>query len=191
MLVGACLNWTRVEPIGRVSQPTFSLSCPISACPISTMGNNDQAVLAHNCDDDDDDGNLPVTCAVTVPEILPIGLTLAGCTNQRLQQATIDTNLDRFIENFGVMPIAGCAICEDMQRTAIPDAWIDGNEHTLKKFFVALFHLRECLKEIDIESKFNCLMHWGRNSCWNMMKRTQAMKPEKIVWPDGSDSLDL
>jgi len=51
---------------------------------------------------------------VTAKEMLDIGVSLAY-SEGRAKRAKTETNQDRFLESFGVMPTTACNIYEDMQ----------------------------------------------------------------------------
>ena len=128
---------------------------------------------------------------VTAPAMLMFGLSLMRYTDPRIERATQATNEERFLAMFGITAPTACTIYEDMQRTPIQEARIEGNQNSLKAFLMGCHYLRKYPTEADLEPKFDYSKYWARELCWGMIKRIRAMRAEKIVWPDDLAANDI
>lgn len=135
---------------------------------------------------DDDDDNL-VTSIYTPKALMRIGLKLVGFKRRRIKKACEETNKGRFIGHFGVFPYEATLIWEDLQRMGT--ALFPESNRKINYFLMALHFLKRYPTEIEREGIFDISAMWGRNWCWYMVERIQALKRRKIVWPE-SDNAD-
>lgn len=132
-----------------------------------------------------------VTHIVTVQQILQAGLALFYSPARVARVKNNSTNLDRFNTKFGVQPVTACMIYEDLQKTNIDDARIDSpNDISLKFFLISLYYLQKYPTEDVMESTLDISPRYISKMVWQYIGRVQAMKAEKIVWPDNLNDSD-
>ena len=73
-----------------------------------------------NEEDSTEEDPPPISHIVTVDEMLHVGVTLLY-SEQRAKRAKVTTNIERFLESFGVTPQSACNVYEDLQTK-----WSDG-----------------------------------------------------------------
>jgi hypothetical protein len=139
-------------------------------------------------DDDEHDNGLLI---YTASEILKIGLHLAGYKRRRIRRAKKKTNLDRFRGHFGSNPNVLAEILEDLQTTEVEEAQVPAEELNIDHFLMAMHHLKRYPTEIEREAMFDISHMWGRDRCWFYIKRVQALKALKILWPDDNFGDDI
>lgn len=100
----------------------------------------------------DEDSLPPVAHIVTDDEILERGLILARYQDTQIDRCSTETNITRFRNHFGPSPRVAATIYEDMQRTNIDEARIEGSPETLVVFLKACYFLRKYPKESQQES---------------------------------------
>jgi hypothetical protein len=137
-----------------------------------------------NDDTSDDDDNHGVTSILTPSELLKIGLNLVGFTRRRIRRAKTTTNMKRFKSFFGSSPGVIAMIWEDLQKTRINEARVPPQDRKIKYFLMAMHHLKRYPTEIEREGMLNISAMWGRDWVWYFVEKVQALKGEKIVWPD-------
>jgi hypothetical protein len=161
---------------------------------LAMMNSNDDGIGAYADNDDGyetDESNGFVNHIVTSDEMLHFGLSLLRFTDEEIGRVQMKTNKNRFNDHFGVMPKTACKIYDNLQRTPIEQAKIVGDELNLKRFLLGLYYLRKYPKESEFESIFKYSKYWGRKICWTMIRKIQALKAEKIVWPDDLGQNDI
>jgi hypothetical protein len=142
-------------------------------------------------DDDDDDDNHEVTSIITPSEFMEIGLRLVGFKECRIQRAQPATNIDRFKSFFGSSPRVIAMIWEDLQKTRINEAQVPPQDRKIKYFLMAMHHLQRYPTEIEREGMFDISAMWGRDWVWYFVEKVQALKAEKIVWPNDYGGDDI
>jgi hypothetical protein len=68
----------------------------------------------------------------TADETLSMGLKIAGFDTGRQQNVQRETNLERFKDFFGCVPVIYAEIWEDLQTTGIAEARIDTTKCSVK-----------------------------------------------------------
>ena len=129
-----------------------------------------------------------VMSIISPTEMLKIGLDLVGFTERRIEQAYIVTNGDRFVSFFGASAAVCAQIWEDLQVTGIEEAFILPNDGDVKYFLMALHHLKKYPTEVEREALFDVSAMWGREKIWFFVEKIQALKAQKIVWPEEWDN---
>ena len=124
----------------------------------------------------------------TEGEVLRCGLRLAKFTSQRIKRAKKMTNCTRFAELFGVSATIATQVFHDLQTTVFDDARLERIEADLEFYLMTLYFLKNYPKESQIEALFDYSRKWARSMIWFYAKKIQALKQERIVWPDFSDS---
>ena len=143
-------------------------------------------------DSSDDERDGLVTHIVTVQHMLLVGLELFYKPDRIARVVNLSTNIDRFNTKFGVQPVTACMLYEDLQKTNIDDARIDEPDKTTLKFFlISLYFLRKYPTEDILESTLDFSPRYISGVAWQYVYRIQAMKAEKIVWPDDLNDQDM
>ena len=141
--------------------------------------------------DDSGDEDHGVTIILTTAKIMRIGLKLMGYTTRRIRRAKKKFNLDRFGGHFGCSPQVCATIWEDLQATAVEAARVEAKDLSVKHFLMALHHLKRYPTQIEREAIFDISLGWGSAKCWFYIEKIQALKEEKIVWPEGNFGDDI
>ena len=142
------------------------------------------------CNDDDDD-NRGITSILTVDDMLITGLSLGGYTKQRIKRTKGSTNIERYKSLYGSSPHVCAMIWEDFQTTSLPNAHVLPRDRKVKWFLIALHHLKRYPTEFEREAKFDVNIAWSRDWVWFFIEKIQALKDEKIVWPDNNFGTDV
>jgi hypothetical protein len=58
-------------------------------------------------------------------------------------------------------------------------------------FLMVLRHLKRYPTEVKREGIFDILLKWGRDKVWYYVEKVQALKAQKIVWPDDNFGDDV
>ena len=131
-----------------------------------------------------------VTHVVTIHRMLQFGLELFYSTD-RINRALAITNISRFNIKFGIQPVTACTVYEDLQKTNIDASRIDSpDDTTLKHFLMSLYYLRKYPTEDEMESTLDFSPRYISRIVWKFVHRIQAMKAQKIVWPDNLNNED-
>jgi hypothetical protein len=120
----------------------------------------------------------------TPDEILQEGLEIGGFNRQQQQRVKRDTNLRRFRAMYGSNPIVYAQIIEDLQTTHIEKARVKQKDISVKKFLIAMNFLK-CYQSEEVRcGKFDVSEKTARKWGWFFSKKVQALKEQKIVWPE-------
>ena len=119
----------------------------------------------------------------TEDEILEIGLLLLKYAPKRIRRAKRTTNKHRFKVHFGVPPDVAALVFSDLQTTTTFDALLPPSSRNVNHFLMALHHLKIYPTEIQREPQFDVSLSHGRDKVWYYIRKIQALKEEKIVWP--------
>jgi hypothetical protein len=114
-----------------------------------------------------------------------------GFKRSRLKRAEKKTNIDRFRGHFGSNPNVIAEILEDLQTTEVEEAYVPSEKLNIDHFLMAMHHLKRYPTEIEREAIFNISHMWGRNSCWFYIEKVQALKAQKITWPEDDFGDDI
>ena len=150
--------------------------------------------MHYHDDEEDDNNNHPdggVTSILTPEEILEIGLIFGGYTMNRMERSNRTKNIDRFISLYGSTPTVCAAIWEDLQQTQIEEARVEVAARNINHFLMALHQLKRYPTDFEREAKFDISLMWGRDWCWFFVEKIQALKNEKIVWPENNFDDDI
>ena len=125
---------------------------------------------------------------LTPKEILQIGLRLVNYSEGRISRAKkTSTNTTRFKSHFGVNQIVAAQVFEDLQTTDHEEARLDEDKIEIKYFLQALSFLYIYETEQRREPVFDLSHKTMRNWVWYYVKKIQALKKDKIVFPDVAD----
>jgi hypothetical protein len=140
---------------------------------------------------EDDNDNRGITSIITSNEMLKVGLKIGGYKNGRINRAKKATNINRFKSLYGSTPRVVALIWEDLQTTQVDAAHVLPKDRKVKFFLMALHHLKRYPTEYEQEAKFDINIGWGRDWCWFFVEKIQALKVEKIKWPDDNFGTDI
>jgi len=140
--------------------------------------------MNNNNDNDDNTGLL------TPNEILMSGLRLIY-TEHRINNVRGDPvvsirNIQRFKDHFGAKPLVIATLWEDLIGNDVPETLIAEHprELSIDGLLEALHFLYRYRTEAEREATFDKSTKTLRKSCWYYLKRIQALKTKKIVFPD-------
>jgi len=121
---------------------------------------------------------------VTPGLVLEQGLALVGFSRDRQQSVRRSKNLERFKTHFGAAPSVIAAIWMDLKTTPVPEANISDVANTSVNHLLMAAHFLKCYpKENECEAVFGLSDTTVRKWMWCYIKRLQALKETKIVWP--------
>jgi hypothetical protein len=126
----------------------------------------------------------------TAAELLELGLLTRGFTQERIAKNKPERLKDWFQTSFGCPPVVVSAMWNDLQTTGIDDARIGDDADadfipiSIYDFFNALEFLKCYLPEKKREGMTNLSAKTLRTRCWYCCRKLQALKHEKVVWPD-------
>lgn len=132
----------------------------------------------------------------TPSQMLQRGLELAGMSIDRQRRQKRESCINDFKAIYGAHPLVLADIWEDLQTTtrALPTA--DNNNATparidttkrwvhMKNFLRTMSFLRLYQTETQMKVQFGNTEKTIRKFVWYFLHRIQAMKADKIVWPD-------
>ena len=132
-----------------------------------------------------------VTHVVRIQQMLQTGLELFYKPERINRVQNVTTNIRRFGLKFGIQPVTACTLYEDLQKTSVDASRIDNPDDTsLKHFLISLYFLRKYPTEDEMESTLDFAPRYISGVVWKFVYRIQAMKAEKIVWPDNLNNED-
>lgn len=120
----------------------------------------------------------------TSKEVLQIGLRLVKFSVKRIKRAKRVRNIRRFEQQYGVSPEIAVALFHDLQTTVFEDALVIQKDADIRYYLLTLYFLKNYPKEYQIEAQFDWSPKWARDHYWFWAKKIQAMKSEKIIFPD-------
>ena len=121
-----------------------------------------------------------IMAILTAIEFLQKGLELAGFSRRRQQRVCRATNLRRFKDHFGSLPVVYAQIWEDLQTTDIPEARIDARKDCVDSFLMAIHFLKCYPKEGERAAIFKICKKTARKWGWYFAEKVQALKVEKV-----------
>jgi hypothetical protein len=142
------------------------------------------ATMMEEQEGESDNDNYGITSIISPDEMMKTGLRLAGYKRRRMNKAKKETNIERFKAQYGSSPVVVAAIWEDLQLTDISEAFVHEQDQKIKFFLITLHHLKRYPTEYEREAKFDVSLMWGQYWCWFFVEKIQALKAEKIVWPE-------
>jgi len=135
-------------------------------------------------DEGSEDDVDPDVVVFTPDEILNKGLRLVNYSPRRIRRAKRKRNIERFKGHFGSEPVVLAQIWEDLQRTDVAEARLPPGDAKLDRFLMAMHHLKRYPTELEREPIFDIDLMEGRDWVWYFLEKVQALKAEKICWPD-------
>lgn len=123
-----------------------------------------------------------VVCSPT--ELRRRGLRLVNYTKKRLRKAKTKKNNERFVGHFGASPSVIAQMWEDLQTTTVERAHVHPDMLGIDAFSMTMHHLKRHPTELEREATFDINEKTGRKKIWPWAERLQALKEEKIFWPE-------
>lgn len=126
----------------------------------------------------------------TPAEVLQLGLLTRGFSQERIVKNKQDRLDEWFQSSFGCSPVVVAAMWHDLQTTTnnlarIGDTNIaDFIPISLFDFLNAIEFLKCYLSEKKREGMCNLSGKTLRMRCWYYCQKLQALKHEKVIWPD-------
>jgi hypothetical protein len=151
---------------------------------LRNRGSMDDASDDDDDDDDDIDGDIQI---FTIDELLKLGLRMVRYRSKRIRRAKRETNQNRFRKHFGSSALVCALIWEDLQTTTVQDARVPPDSRRIEYFLMAMHHLKLYPKEYEREATWDVSEMWGRDWVWYYLEKIQALKKEKITWPEDFD----
>lgn len=149
--------------------------------PTMSVNNDDASSVDHS---------IPEGLVIfTEDELLYLGLRLIRYKCRRINRARKATNIKRFRKNFGGVPDAVNALWEDLQTTDDPEAFLEEKDRDIKKLLMALYQIKKYPTEEDRERIFDLSHSWSREKVWFYLEKIQALKKQKIVWPENNEDI--
>lgn len=105
-------------------------------------------------------------------------------SRRRIKRAELQTNVARFRRHFGVRPIVVCEIWEDLQTSDNPNILVPKSKAIPKYFLMCLHHLKRYPTEGEREGPWDIGFKAGSEWVKYFIERLQALKFEKIVFPN-------
>lgn len=136
------------------------------------------------------DTMIPPRVILTPSEVLVAGLRLVNYSEGRIDRVkNKETNTTRFKRHFGCNQYVAAQLFEDLQTTENEDAVLDDNKINIDYFLQSLNFIKVYETEDRREPIFDRSPKILREWVWYYIGKIQAMKAEKIVFPDdfGSD----
>lgn len=135
--------------------------------------------------DNASDTSEPPLVILTAKEILVEGLKLVNFTEARIRRVkNKETNITRFKSHYGCNPVVCAQIFEDLQTTRLDEARIAANKTNIHYFLAALHFLKVYETEERREPIFDRSPKTMREWVWYFVRKIQALKHEKIVFPE-------
>lgn len=156
-----------------------------------TMNQNDNSIDDGRDDISTESISSTVTSIMTPMALMKKGLQLGGYSNRRIGKTRQERNIERFKSLYGASPFVVAMIWEDLQTTSVNEAFVPPEYRKEKYFLMALHHLKRYPTDIEREAKFDINIDWSRRWVWYFVEKVQALKQEKIKWPDDNFSSDV
>ena len=123
----------------------------------------------------------PIAHIVTQAEMLDAGIKLTY-SEKKYKRAKLESNRQRFLDTFGLLPATACAVYEDLQKSGNPAARIENaNATELQYFLIGLYFLRQYPTREGLERSFDYSKEWIAAKCWDWVIRIQALFDKEIV----------
>ena len=122
--------------------------------------------------------------AITALKFLVYGLELAGYSDDQIGRMNQDVQVSNFSRFFGSYPYVIEKIWVDLQTTTTKAARLDEGYDDPIKFLMAHYFLKMYPRDREMPAIFHLCRHTIREWTWYYIYKMQALKDEKIVWPE-------
>ena len=137
--------------------------------------------MSSDSSSDNDDGLV----IYTANEILEKGLVLARVSERSIQRRSQEKLAKNFVDRYGASHVVVAQIWEDLQITNIPQARLLPKDRKRISYFLMAMHF---LKRYNVESEraldYGLSEDTVRKWSWFFVEKIQALKANKIKWPD-------
>lgn len=120
------------------------------------------------------------TISYSPKEMLLNGLQIAGFERRNIKSCRSVTNLRRFKDFYGSLPVVYCKIYDDLQITHNAEARIDPQRCDIDRFLLGI----NFLKVYGLENHRAALFKMHPDTCrkwaWYVVEKLQALKAEKV-----------
>lgn len=123
----------------------------------------------------------------TSGQICQRGLELVGISEQRIANWKLESLVDSFVTHFGSHPRVYRKIWLALQDTHNNEARVGPDHLNLDYFLISLYFLKLYPTQSQMVAKFDVCRMTLDNWIWYYLKKIQALKEEKIVWPEGQN----
>lgn len=128
---------------------------------------------------------------ISTRRMLKTGLKLFY-SRKKISSAGETTNRKRFKHFFGASPEVVVAIWNDLQTTEVEDAFVPPDKREVTHLLMALHQLKRYPTEHERESLYDGIgKNKARQVVWYFIKKIQALKAQKIVWPEDNFGDDI
>jgi hypothetical protein len=121
---------------------------------------------------------------ITADDMLRRGLELGGFDANRQKRVKRKTNLRRFNALYGSNPVVYAEIFEDLQTTMVFAARVDPEVISVDYFLSGIHFLKNYQTEEVRAGVFKVCEKTCRDWGWFYAMKIQALKEQKIVWPE-------
>ena len=133
--------------------------------------------------DTEDSDISAVRSLLTSMEFLELGLSVWYSPARLKTLRSMKTKISWFKDYYGCRPSVVATIWEDLQTTTVDEARLDEDRLNPKHFLMALHTLKRYPTDNEREGPWDINRDEGRGSVWYYLRKLQALKKEKIVWP--------
>ena len=129
---------------------------------------------------------------LTPKEMLLVGLEAVNYSEGRINRVKKQsTNTQRFKDHFGCNEYVASVIFADLQVTPVDGARLGKNKINAFYFLASLYFLKVYETEKRREPIFDLSPKTMRGWVWYYVRKIQALKEAKIVWPNDFPSTDV
>jgi hypothetical protein len=123
--------------------------------------------------------------AVTADKFLQYGIDLIGYNDRQQSGMSWAVKQDNFRLHFGSQPHVIEKIWDDLLKTTNPAAQVDEESRDPVKFLMAHYFLHMYPKERAMPPLFHLCRNTIRTWVWYFIRKMEALKDNKIKWPEG------
>ena len=114
----------------------------------------------------------------TPDEVLYDGLLMTGYDYHRQQKVSRQGRIDRFVSQFGSVPVVYSEMANDLQKTDVAEAKVDN--FVLRNFLMGVHFLKKYPRNRDQEASFTVCLNTASKWAWFYAEKICAMKSEKV-----------
>lgn len=128
-----------------------------------------------------------MVCILSGDDIMHHALVWAGFNERRQCHLKHKTNESNFKDKYGSAPIVCAQIWEDLQTTAIPEAFVDRKHLDLKYFMAAMNWLYRYPTDKTQAGNFDGDRKIIRKWKWYYVEKIAALKAQKVIFSTVSE----
>ena len=128
----------------------------------------------------------------TADQILRRGMKLAGMSEAKIDKKNNESLIKSFVDRYGSRPVVYAQIWEDLQRTQVVKAFLPIKDRDkIDYYFMALHFLKRYYVEAERALMYDRHEDTVRDWTWYFVEKIQALKEEKIKWPEDNYKEDI